>query len=369
MKYASVMAAAALALSACGGNGDDPSTPTGDDATTPVTETTDEATDESTDDETGAATGGETVELNVGIAYDTGGRGDQSFGTAAAAGLDQAMAEFGFEADEATAAQGEPDTAREDRLLQLIDAGNDIIVAVGFNYAPAVDAVAPDYPDVKFALVDDPFVTGDNIANLVFAEHEGSFLVGAAAALKSSTGNVGFVGGVQTSLIEKFEAGFVAGVKEVNPDIEPQVVYLTQEPDYSGFGNPEAGQTAAAGMFDQGADVVYHAAGGSGAGVFNAAKAANTMAIGVDSDQALTAAPDVQDVIITSMVKRVDVAVYEFLAAAARGEFEAGEHVFDLAADGVGYSTTGGRVDDISAELDELKAKIISGEIEVSPTP
>ena len=350
-KYAAVFAAAALALSACGGgNGGGGST--------------------GTDGTDAPSNGGEKAsDVKVGMAYDVGGRGDQSFNDAAAAGMDQAKAEFGIETSEATAVDGEPEAAREERLQQLVDTGHTTIIAVGFAYAASVAKVAPNNPEVHFALIDSTDAEGENIANLVFAEHEGSFLVGAAAALKTKTDHIGYVGGVEVPLIQKFEAGYVAGAKEVNPDIKIDTTYLTQPPDFSGFGDPAKGKTAAEGFFQGGADVVYHAAGGSGGGVFTAAKEANKMAIGVDSDQAKTAAPEVQDVIITSMIKKLDVAVYNFLKAEVDGTFEAGAQEFNLKEGGVDYSTTGGKVDDIKAQLDELKQKIIDGEITVPTTP
>ncbi len=308
--------------------------------------------------------------IKVGMAFDVGGRGDQSFNDSAAAGLDKAAAEFGVEGMDVAAVAGEAESARTERLQQLIDAGYTNIVAVGFAYASSVGEVAKANPDVKFAIVDDASEasTGDNIMNIVFAEHEGSFLVGAAAALKTKTNHVGFVGGVETDLIKKFEAGFRAGVEAVNPDIKIDSTYLTQPPDFSGFGDPAKGKTAADGMFQAGADIVYHAAGGSGAGVFTAAKDAGGWAIGVDSDQALTAAEDVRDIILTSMLKRVDVGVYDFIKSIHDGTFTAGPKVFDLKADGVGYSTTGGFVDDIKADLDGYREQIISGAIVVPET-
>lgn len=346
-KYASVIAVAALALSACGSSNDDASeTPTD-----------------------GGTTEAPATDVKVGMAYDVGGRGDQSFNDAAAAGLDKAKAEFGVETTEATAVDGEPESAREERLQQLIDAGYDTIVAVGFAYAPSVGKVSEANPDVTFALIDSTDATGENIANLTFAEEEGSFLVGAAAALMTETDHIGFVGGVQVPLIEKFQAGYDAGAKHINPDITIDDTYLTQAPDFSGFGDPAKGKTAAEGMFQGGADIVYHAAGGSGGGVFTAAKEAGKFAIGVDSDQALTAAPEVQDVIITSMLKKVDVAVYEFITSVVGGEFVAGQQIFDLEAGGVDYSTTGGHIDAITGQLDELKAQIIDGTITVPTTP
>ncbi|MFC4057910.1 BMP family protein [Planomonospora corallina] len=305
-------------------------------------------------------------DLKVGLAYDIGGRGDQSFNDAAAAGLDKAKTELGIaDTKELEAGSGETEAAKEERLRLLAQGGYNTIIAVGFAYSGPVKKVATEFPDVKFAIVDDEAATGANISNLVFAEHEGSFLVGAAAALKSKKNHVGFVGGVEVPLIKKFEAGFAAGAKAVKSDIKVDVKYLSQPPDFSGFTDPAKGKTAAEGMFDAGADVVYHAAGGSGGGVFEAAKAAKGWAIGVDSDQALTAAPEVRDVILTSMVKKVDVAVLDFLKGVADGSVKSGPVVYDLKAGGVDYSTTGGHVDDIKTQLDEYKQKIISGEIKV----
>jgi basic membrane protein A len=309
-------------------------------------------------------------DIKVGMAYDVGGRGDQSFNDSAAAGLDQAAEEFGFEAEEGEASDGEAESAREERLRTFADAGYDPIIAVGFAYAPSVGIVAAEYPDLHFAIIDDSSLADvPNVASLVFAEEQGSFLVGAAAALKSEAGHVGFVGGVQVPLIEKFQAGYEAGAKEVNPDITIDVTYLTQAPDFSGFADPAKGKTAAEGMFQNGADIVYHAAGGSGGGVFEAAAEAEGLAIGVDSDQYNTADPSVQDVILTSMLKNVNVAVHEYLTEVAGGTFPAGVNTYDLAVDGVGYSTSGGFVEDIAADLDAFKEQIIAGEIEVPTTP
>ena len=339
LRLAAALAAVTLSLAACGS----------DDAP-----------------ETGTAGPESAGDMEVGLAYDIGGRGDQSFNDSAAAGLDRAKEELGIEATEAEAGQGESDAAKEERLRVLADSGHDPIIGVGFAYSAALAKVAPEFPDVTFAIVDDANATGDNISNLVFAEEQGSFLVGAAAALTSTTDNVGFIGGVQVPLIEKFEVGFTEGAKQIKPDIQVQSVYLTQPPDFSGFGDPAKGRTAAQGMFDAGADVVYHAAGGSGSGLFEAAKAAGGLAIGVDSDQYETAAPDVRDVILTSMLKKVDVAVFDFLSSVAEGNVEAGPRVYDLEQGGVDYSTSGGKVDDIKAQLDELKQQIIAGEIEVT---
>jgi basic membrane protein A len=266
---------------------------------------------------TGAPTGGSTdggagSDVRVGLAYDVGGRGDRSFNDAAAAGLDKAKEELGVEGQELSPnAEG---TDRGDNLRSLAEGGFNPIFAVGFAYAEELEPIAADFPDTTFFIIDDSSITADNVKSLVFAEEQGSFLVGAAAALKSQTGNVGFIGGVQTPLLEKFEAGYVAGAKEINPDITVQTAYLSQPPDFSGFGDPAAGLETRTACTTPGADVIYAAAGGSGVGVFQSAVAKGTQAIGVDSDQYESVGDaELQKVIITSMLKRVDVAVFETL--------------------------------------------------------
>jgi basic membrane protein A and related proteins len=339
-KTAALLSAAALMLSACGGNDTDSSSGSGDSASAKS-------------------------DIKVGMAYDVGGRGDQSFNDSAAAGMDQAVKDFGMESQESEAEDGEAESAREERLRTFADAGFDPIIAVGFAYSASVAKVAKEYPDLHFAIIDDEAAKADNIANLVFAEEEGSFLVGAAAALKSEADHIGFIGGVETPLIQKFQAGYEAGAKAVKKDIKIDVTYLTQPPDFSGFGDPAKGKTAAQGMYDGGADIVYHAAGGSGGGVFEAASDAGAKAIGVDSDQYNTADPSVQKVIMTSMLKNVNVAVHEYLKKVSEGTFPSGTTRYDLSVDGVGYSTSGGMIDDIADKLDEYKQQIIDGDIKV----
>ncbi|WP_082552998.1 MULTISPECIES: BMP family lipoprotein [unclassified Phycicoccus] len=350
MKVAAVVSVAALTLAACGDSGSDQPSGSASSSGSGSTKKSD---------------------IKVGMAYDVGGRGDQSFNDAAAAGLDKAKSDLGVEVKEAAAVNGENEAAREERLQQLVDAGYTHVVAVGFAYAASVGKAAKANPDVHFAIVDDASddSKGANVDQITFAENEGSFLVGAAAALKSKAKHIGFVGGVNVPLIKKFEAGYIAGAKAVNPSIKVDSQYLTQPPDFSGFGDPAKGKTAAEGMFQGGADIVYHAAGGSGGGVFTAAKAAGGLAIGVDSDQALTAPADVRSVIMTSMIKKVDVAVFDFIKSAADGTEKTGNNVYDLKAGGVDYSTTGGQIDDIKSKLDDYKQKIISGEIKVPTTP
>ncbi|MFF0146797.1 BMP family lipoprotein [Amycolatopsis sulphurea] len=309
--------------------------------------------------------------LKVGLAFDVGGRGDASFNDAAAAGTDRAKAELGVPSvQESTASPTESEAARQQRLEQMAGQGLNPIVAVGFAYESAVKTVATKHPDIKFAIVDDDTITLPNVTPLVFAEEQGSFLAGVAAAYKSKNCHVGFVGGVNTPLIQKFEAGYLQGAKAASDKIKIEDEYLTPAGDNTGFQDPAKGNAKAAAEIAKGADVVYHAAGASGKGVFDAAKSANALAIGVDSDQynQKTVAAD-KDIILTSMVKRVDVAVFGFLRAVAKNDLGSLPKRFDLKVDGVGYSTSGGKVDDIKDVLDGYKAQIISGAITVSDKP
>ncbi len=318
----------------------------------------------------GTEDGGDGV--NVGLVFDIGGRGDQSFNDSAAKGLDEAAADFGINKSEASA---NDDGSNREELLNLQAEGNALVFGIGFLFATPMTNAATANPEINFAIVDDASVDLPNVAGLVFAEHEGSFLVGAAAALKSQTGKVGFIGGVSIDLIKKFEAGFIAGAKAVNPDIEIVSQYVTEPPNFDGFNDPASGKVIAQSMYEGGADIIYHAAGGTGAGLFQAAKeysdsmGTKVWAIGVDSDQYLTAGADVQEYILTSMLKRVDVAVYNTIKAQVEGTFAAGTQVFDLSVDGVGYSTSGGFVDDIVSQLDDYKQQIIDGTIVVPTTP
>jgi basic membrane protein A and related proteins len=307
----------------------------------------------------------------IGLAYDVGGRGDQSFNDSAYAGLEKAVTEFKATCVEGEATDGEAESAREDRLRQMADGGATAVIGVGFAYSDAINKVAPDYPDVNFGVIDgfDPDkAVNKNVAYLGFAEEQGSFLVGVAAAEKSKTGTIGFVGGVHNDLIKKFEAGYTAGAKAAKPDIKVEVSYI-QESDLKGFGDPAGGKAAATGQYDKGADVVYHAAGGSGAGVFDAAVEADKLAIGVDSDQYKTATAAQKPHILTSMLKRVDTATFDFVKSVDDGKALTSYQVYDLKADGVGYSKSGGFVDDIASDIDGFKAKIISGEIKVPTKP
>jgi basic membrane protein A and related proteins len=354
--------------------GDDTTTTTTEATTTTAAETTTTAGEETT------TTAGETTtteptsgaDVLVGLAYDIGGRGDLSFNDSAAAGLDQAVADFGIQAQEL-----EPDEGGENRQenLQLLsEAGANLIFAIGFAFSDGVAAVAPNFPDSAYGIVDS-VVDQPNVASLIFAEEQGSALVGCIAALTTETGTIGFIGGVDIDLIKKFEAGYIFGAEQCNPEVQVVSRYLTQPPDFSGFSDPAKGREAAVALYDAGADVVYHAAGGSGIGLFQEAasrKAADPTiwAIGVDSDQFQTAGPDLQGSILTSMLKRVDVAVYETIKTYLETGSASGIRVFDLAADGVGYSTSGDFiVPEVITAAEELKAAIIAGDVTVPQAP
>lgn len=308
--------------------------------------------------------------VKVGLAYDVGGRGDKSFNDLAAAGLEKAKAALNIDVKELSAVQGESDQQKQDRLKLLASAGYNPIIAVGFAYATALGKVAPSYPNIHFAIIDDNSIKAPNVEGLLFHEEQSSFLVGVAAALATKTNNVGFIGGVKgTGLIEKFQAGYAAGVKAVNPSIKVQVSYLSVAPDFNGFNDPAKAKITAKGMYDAGADVVYHAAGGSGSGLFDAAKAANKLAIGVDSDQYQTAPADEKSLILTSALKGVDTAVTNFITDDANGKFTPGFVRFGLKENGVGYATSNPAIEPFKAKIEDFKAQIIAGTIVVPTTP
>ena len=328
-------------------------------------------------DEPAAEGGGEggggaaAEELRVGLAYDTGGRGDRSFNDSAYTGAAEAVDALGGELQELS--PNDDASNRAQLLTQLAEEGFNPVIAVGFNYDDVIAEVAPQFPDTTFAQVDGSNADGakgENVTGLIFAEEQGSFLAGVAAALKSESGRVGFVGGVESPLIEKFEAGYVAGAQAVNPQITVDRQYISPAGDFSGFNDPARGQIVAQGMYDGGADIVYHAAGGSGLGVFQAAAASGNRAIGVDSDQYLTVSdPALQAVIMTSMLKRVDNAVEGFINDYAEGNVQGATDVLnDLSTEGIDLATSGGFIDDIQSEIDQYKQQIIDGTVTVPTT-
>lgn len=383
----SILLSFTLIAAACGDDDDDT---TGSDDGTTADDGDDMAEDDGGDDGgTGAddfclplPAADETTasgDFSVGVTFDLLGRGDQSFNDSAACGVDRAAEEIGITFTEITPVD---ESARATDLQRQAE-NSPLVIGVGFSFRDGAIEAAAANPDTNFAIVDDAmldFETGepvaDNVAGLVFAEEQGSYLVGAAAALKSETGIVGFLGGVSgIGLIEKFEAGFIAGAKSIDPDIEVLSEYITAFPDFAGFESPDQGREIAASMYDDGADIVYAAAGLSGSGMFQAAADYSTendtkvWGIGVDSDQYLTVDPANQEYVLTSMIKRVDVAVFDIIEAQANGEFTAGAVTYDLAVDGVGYSTSGGFIDDIVDQLEAIKADIVSGAVVVPTDP
>ena len=305
----------------------------------------------------------------VAVAYDISGRGDGGFNDIAYAGAKQATDELGIELKEVTAKLDDTDDDRAERLRLLASSGYDAIIAVGFTYAGPMQIVAAEFPATHFAIVDDGTVDAPNVEDILFAEHEGSFLVGAAAGLKTETDSVGFIGAVQIPLLQKFEVGYTAGVHAANPAAKVQVTYLSQPPDYSGFGDPPHGKEAALGMYDSGVDIIFAAAGGSGAGVHEAAAETGHWSIGVDADEYRLAPATIRDHILTSMLKNSNVGTYQFITSASDGTFTPGSHTFGLANGGVGYATSGGFVDDIKAKLDAYAADIVAGTIVAPQTP
>ena len=330
------------------------------------------------DEQSGGSSGGSGAaaedELKIGLAYDAIGRGDRSFNDSAFAGAEAAVEEFGGEYREVT--PNEDGSDRAELLAQLAEAGYNPVIAVGFAYDEVIADVAAEFPDTTFAQDDgsnelpDGSSKGDNVTGLLFASEQGSFLAGAAAALKSESGSIGFIGSVDVPLIQTFQAGYQAGAQAVNPNIVVNVEYISPAGDFSGFNDPARAQILAQGMYSAGTDIVFQVAGGSGTGVFQAAAAAGGRAIGVDSDQYNTVDdPTLQAVIMTSMLKRVDNAVHAFVGDFNDGNVEGGtDIVYDLESDGVGLATSGGFVDDIQGDLDKYRQQIIDGEIEVPTT-
>ncbi|OWZ84823.1 BMP family ABC transporter substrate-binding protein [Natranaerobius trueperi] len=275
------------------------------------------------------ATEPEDETLQVGIVLSTGGLGDQSFNDAAYRGLEWAEEDFDIEFTHI-----EPEDVAEDAqsLRQFAERGYDLIFGVGFQMADSLETVAQEYPDIKFGHVDEDFGEDipDNVESLNFAEHEGSFLAGALAAKVSESGTIGYVGGEDFGLIHRFEGGFVQGAQYIDEDIEIISDYAAS------FEDSGRGREIALSFIDRGADVIYHAAGGSGMGVIEAAEESGIYAIGVDSNQNWVAPGHV----ITSMLKQVDNAVYETVERVIDGTYEGGlNREFGLEDDGVSLSS------------------------------
>ena len=309
--------------------------------------------------------------VRVGMAYDVGGRGDHSFNDSAARGMDKAVKDFGLPAPKELTAKnsdGEPD--RESYLTNLAQAGYNPVIAVGFAYAQAVKTVSAKFPNTTFGIVDS-LVQGKNVDSMQFATPESSYLAGVAAALKSKTGRIGFIGGVNIALIQGFQAGFQQGVHDTKPGDKVSVQYLSTGTDLSGFSSPDKGAEAAAGMLSHGIDVIYAAAGSSGTGsIRTVAGTKNAWSIGVDSDQYQDPAlATYKSHILTSAVKNVDVAVYDLIKSVHDGKPLTGSVTYDLQNGGVSLATSGGFLNDLMPQLNAVKQKIADGAIKVKSTP
>ncbi|MFD1599903.1 BMP family lipoprotein [Halobellus rarus] len=316
---------------------------------------------------------------NIGMVYATGGLGDGSFNDQAQQGAFEAEEELGISFNEA-----QPDEVSQFSTFQQQFAGSsdpnyDLVCCIGFLQADALSETAADYPEQNFMLVD-AAVDAANVDNYVFAEHEGSYLAGLMASLLTTrdfsagagstagdSTNVGFVGGVESDLIRKFEAGFVAGVNAGSDDVDVSTNYT------GSFNDPAAGKEAATAMYNSGADIVYHAAGNTGTGVFQAAQEQERFAIGVDRDQSITK-PSYADVILGSMVKRVDTAVYTSIESVVEGNFEGGDTI-ELGLDQEGVALVYGDQlgseipDEVADEVATAREDIIAGDIDVPSTP
>lgn len=292
----------------------------------------------------------------IGLIFAEGGLGDQSFNDAAFRGLMQAQDELGVDV---TYVEPADIAEMEEHQRAYADLDLDLVIVIGFIHQSALVEVSADYPNIHFAIVDD-VVDSPNVTSLVFEEHEGSFLVGVLAGLMTETNTVGFVGGMEVPLIRKFEVGFVEGAQYANPDVSVIVNYA------GSFGDPGRGRELAVSQNERGADIVYHAAGGTGSGVIDAAVANGFYAIGVDSDQDYMA----PGTVLTSMVKRVDKAVFEVIKAVVDGTLEGGVWSFGIQDGAVGTSEFTYTKDQIPQSvfdaIDEAREKIMSGEIVVS---
>jgi basic membrane protein A len=317
----------------------------------------------------------EGCEIRVGIVFDIGGKNDRSFNAAAWEGVKRAANDMPICLYDVE--PGNP-TSIEPAMRAFAEKGFDLIIGVGFAQGPIMQKVAEDYPDTKFAIIDGVIFEKDgktpksNVASLVFREHEGSYLVGQIAAAKSKTGVLGFLGGMDIPLIHRFETGYEEGARSVNPNIKVIDNYVGVND--AAWNNPGKGKELALAQIEKGADVIFTAAGNSGLGAFDAVEQygkneqgeANKFVIGVDSNQNMVK----PGFVLTSMVKRVDNAVYDAVREVLDGKFKGGFHVFGLDKDGVAYAMDEHNKalipEEVKARVEEAKAKIISGEIKVT---
>lgn len=299
------------------------------------------------------------ADIKPAIIYDLGGKFDKSFNEAAFNGAEKFKTESGVEYREFEIAN---DAQREQALRRFASDGNSPIVMAGFNWAASLEKIAPEYPDIKFAIID-MVVEKPNVKSIVFKEQEGSYLVGVLAGLASKSKTVSFIGGMDVPLIHKFACGYVGGAKSTGADVKVLEAYTGTTPD--AWNDPVKGGEIAKSQIDQGADVVYHAAGGTGVGVLQAAADAGKLGIGVDSNQNGLQPGKV----LTSMLKRVDVAVYDAFTAAKNDKFEFGISNLGLKEDGVGYALDDNNKALVTPEMldavEKVKAEIIAGKVQV----
>ncbi|PSQ58302.1 BMP family ABC transporter substrate-binding protein [Halobacteriales archaeon SW_7_71_33] len=316
---------------------------------------------------------------DIGMVYAAGGLGDGSFNDQAQTGLFEAEEELDVEYREAQPENPSEFETFQRQFAQSDDTDYDLVCCIGFLQTDALAATAPNFPDQSFMLVDS-VVDEDNVANYTFKEHEGSFLVGqlasalttrsfsaGAGSTAGDSTNVGFVGGVESDLIRRFQAGFEAGVKTADEDVDVITNYVGD------FDDPTGGREAALAMYDSGADVVYHAAGNTGTGVFQAAQQRDRFAVGVDRDQSVTR-DSYADVILASMVKRVDTAVFDAIEAVDEGSFEGGSVVsLGLEQDGVdviyGQQLGSEIPQDVRDAVAQSRQGIVDGEVSVPTDP
>ena len=294
------------------------------------------------------------------LVYDGGGKFDASFNESAYTGAERFKTDTGQEYQDLEISG---DAQREQAIRQFAARGNNPIVLPGFSWETALRAVAPDFPDTSFLIIDTVVDDIENVRSVVFKEHEGSFLVGALAAMASESGTIGFVPAFDFSLLQAFGCGYKQGAAYINPDIE--VIETAIGTGFDAFNNPGGGTEVARSQIDRGADVVYHAAGGAGVGVLQAAADAGVLGIGVDSNQNHLHPGSV----LTSMIKRVDVAVYNAFEDFANDEWTNDVQVLGLAEEGVGAAFDENNAelitDEMRAEVDDITAQIIAGDIVV----
>ena len=292
------------------------------------------------------------------LIFDLGGKFDKSFNEAAFNGAQRWAEETGGEFREI---ELQSEAQREQALRRFAEAGANPVITMGFAMADPLSTVAPDYPDTKFVVIDVNWLEADNLRQVAFAEHEGSYLVGMLAAMKSETGTIGFVGGMDVPLIRHFGCGYAQGAKAVNPDINIIANMTGTTP--AAWNDPVKGSEITKAQISQGADVIYAAAGGTGLGVLQTAADEGVYSIGVDSNQNYLHPGSV----LTSMLKRVDVAVYEAMKAGP--DVETGVFTLGLEENGVGYALDEHNADlitdEMKAAVDEARQKIIDGEIDV----